>query len=146
MKTLTTGATTSIRGIITARTAWEVHGTGAVTTTLGTTHAHGATRTGDIRHGTSTRGITEASTILGTTDSAMQATGAGMTRGTTCILTMRDGTADGTTHTGDTTITIIIRDTSRTMTTSREYIQAHATAQVRTGYSRAAHLSEEEVL
>ena len=94
------GRTTSIRGIITPRTASEVHGTGAATMIHGTathgTGTHGHTVLGDITDGT-THGTMEASMTHGTTADITEVTTA------TCTHTTTDGTADGILI-GDTTI------------------------------------------
>ena len=106
MKTRIHGRTTSTHGTTTLRTASEVPGTGAVTTTLGTethgTGVHGLTHLGDTTDGM-IRSITEDIMILGTTAMA-DITEDGMIHGTdTCTRTTADGTADGI-HIG-TTIT-----------------------------------------
>ena len=149
-----TGDTTSrtITDITTDRTASEVHGTGADTTTLGTVMhgdgVHGHTALGAITDGT-THGTTEDSMTHGTTaDSTEDSTTLGImedgagTIGTdiTTILSTADGMADGTRIITDISMD---RDTYRT---SRENITSHSKARdIRpdpTESSQEAHLSE----
>ena len=145
------GETTSTHGTIIRHTASEAHGIGAGTTIHGTTEAHGQDLTG-VTEVSMTRGITEASTIHGiTADGTTHGTTVmpdGTIHGITCILTMPDGMADGTTLTGDiiiTTDTVMARDTSLMTTEGRTYIPERGTAQDRTGYLPAAAHSVEAV-
>ena len=99
-----------------------------------------------------TAGISEDGTVLimgditedGMIRGSGEATGDGTTHGTALItiLTIADGTADGT-HTGDIT-TITDTDTSAGLSTTRTYGTVQDTVQVPTVYSEALHRSEEE--
>lgn len=113
-KILTTGDTTlkTITVTITLRSGLRIPGIGAYTAPHGTgTHGHTAHGDITIADGT-THGTTEDGTTLGITEAGMthgtaEDTGDGMILGTARI------TADGTTHTGATTITTTIPDTVR---------------------------------
>ena len=101
--------------IIMAHTASAAHGTGAGITIHG---IHGTSRHGDTTDGT-THGTTDP-TGVGMTHGTTEDTGAdGMIHGTTEASGEADGTIQdiirttvGTIHTGDTTITTMVRDIS----------------------------------
>lgn len=131
----------------TGLTASEVRGIGAGTTHLGTpgTSLLGDTMPG-MTDGITAIGtiliITEDSTVAGTTLGTGEATGAGMTLGTTLTI-IADGTEDGI-HTGDITITTdTVRDISEEALTTGTYGTDQDIRQVLTGFTATVLHSEE---
>ena len=117
-KILTTGDTTlkTITVTITLRSGLRIPGIGAYTAPHGT-GIHGPTAHGDI---TIADGTTHGTTVDGMTHGTTVDTGDGMILGTARI------TADGTTHTGATTI--ITTTTPDTVRAQEEATRTHGTA------------------